>query len=295
MDNYTKTKYRYFFLSLTLSFFVLSMMFLVLMNAAHPRIPESLTREPETEADSVYVPTAADALSILFIGTSGDDASAGTFILARFDPARGKVPIVALPPQTAVHNSGRTEPLSEVYRYGGAEYTRNALAETLGVPVDRYARIRLDAFISCAAAVGSVEYELAEPITVTRGEAAFTLSAGRQLLDGQKVSDVIRYGGYPGGELERCAVTAGLTAAIVNQRMDVCLSTVVDSVFEKVINLISTDISYNDYYERKRAAQFLAKLGEDPGTPLTVSGEFSEDGTYAISDTFLALLSQHFR
>lgn len=294
MSDYVKIKYRYFFLSFSIAFFVLSLMFLFLMSTVHPKTPESLVREPETAvANTVYLPNPRDSLSVLFMGVETDSAACGTFILARFDPASGKVPVAVFPPRTAIKNNGKLETLSEVYRFGGAEYTKKALGETLGIPIDRYVRIRMDSFLTCAAAIGSVEFDLPVEVTITRGGAAFTLSKGKQLLDGQKVADIIRYQDYPGGEAERCRVTAELTAAIVNQRMDVCLSTVVDNVFEKIINLIATDISYTDYYERKHAAEFLARLGDGPASPVALNGEWSGDGKlYTLSDTTFAALTQ---
>ncbi len=294
MHEYAKASYRYFFLAFSVAFFVLSLMFLSLMNIVHPKAPESLTRVPDADVPAVYAPTESDALSVLFIGVEKENSTTGTFILAKFDPARGKVPITVFPPQTAVQNGDKIETLAEVYEFGGAEYTKKALAASLGIPIDRYMRIRLDAFIISAAAVGTVEYDLNEPITISRGGASVTLNQGKQLLDGQKAADVISYS-YPDGELHRCKVAADLTAQIVNQRMDICLSTVVDSVFEKIINLVSTDISYTDYYNRKHAAEFLAQVGENPATPIDVAGFWSDDKRlYTLADTFLAKMTQVF-
>lgn len=294
MEKYKSVKYRYFFMSFSISFLVLSVMFLFLMNLVHPKTPASLTAEPDPDAKAMsYVPSSEDALSVLFIGCTTEESAAGTFILAKFNPAGGKVPIIVFPPQTAVNNAGKTESLSEVYRYGGADYTRNALSETLGIPIDRYVRMRMDSFIAAAAAVGTVEFNLPEKITIERSGAEVTLSAGKQLLDGQKVAAIMRNENYPGGELERCRIAGELTGAIVDQRMDICLSTVVDNVFEKLINLITTDISYPDYYSRKPAAEFLARLRQNPAEAIPVSGEWNDDSSlYTLSDTFLALLTQ---
>lgn len=259
-------------------------------------MPESLLREPEeTDIPSVYAPSAQDSLTVLFIGVETENSKSGTFLLARFDPAGGKVPIIVFPPQTSIKNNDKTEPIFEVYRYGGAEYTKNALAETLGIPIDRYVKMRLDSFIVAAAAIGTVEYDLMDSISVNHGGASVTLKRGLQLLDGQKVADIIGYD-YPEGELYRCKVTAELAASIVNQRKDICLSTVIDNIFEKIINIINTDISYPDYYDRKNAAIFLAKMHPNPAQPIEVTGKWSEDGKdFILSDTFLAGLTQIMR
>ncbi len=128
-------------------------------------------------------------------------------------------------------------------------------------------------------------------MTVTRAGVTQTLAKGNQLLDGQKAADVI--GGYPGGELERCRATGELAAAIIDQRRDICSSVAFESIFEKLVNLISTDISTLDFHDRRDAAEYMAKLPGGIATPISVSGSYSsEDGLYHLSDTFLALLSQ---
>lgn len=296
MTEYSKIKYRYFLLSFSIAFFILALMLLFMISAVQPQIPESLLREPEeTDVSAVYAPTSQDSLTVLFIGVENDASTSGTFLLARFDPVGGKVPIIVFPAQTAIRNADKTETIAEVYRYGGAEYTKTALAETLGIPIDRYVKLRLDSFIAAAAVIGTVEYDLTDTITVGHGGASVTLKQGKQLLDGQKVADIIGYD-YAEGEIYRCKVTADLAAVIVNQRKDICLTTVVDNVFEKIINLINTDISYTDYYNRKNAAKFLAQMCPEPAEPIDVAGRWDEGGeVFVLSDTFLASLTQVMR
>jgi LCP family protein required for cell wall assembly len=291
----SKTKYRYFFLSFLLAFVLLSVLLYALARIARPGAEGARVAEP-AEPIAAYLPTREDALSVLFVGLDAAGNSADTFLLARFDPAGGSVPIVAFPRETAVTNHGETETIAEVYRYGGAEYLRARMAESYGITIDRYARMDIGAFVAAADAVGAVEFELPTPLTTeAEGAMPVTLSAGMQLLDGRAAANIIRFSGYEGGELDRCAMVADLTAEAVNQRMDIVLSALVDNVFRTIINLVDTDISYADYDDRRGAAVFLAKLGQDPGKPLYTEGNYSEDGTvYNLSDTFVAELRQAF-
>lgn len=286
--------YRYFFLSFSAAFFVLSVLFLFLMTTVHPKTPESLgvVRQQEKE---LYLPTSQDCMTVLLIGYKTGRTQANSFVLARFDPVRGKVPLVVLPPQTLVQNGDKTETLRQVYEYGGADYARNALARTLGVPVHRYVRIHTDAFVACADAVGTVEFALPGDLTVQSGGVSAVLRAGTQLLDGQRVLAVVESGGAEQGELARCHLAGELAAAIVNQRIDVVQSTLVDKVFETVINLIDTDISYPDYDNCKAAAELLAQLSRNPAYSLPAAGEMEQNGErFALGDTFVAQVRQSF-
>ncbi len=284
-------KAKYFLLSFSLAFFVLSVLLLTLMSLARPGSPETAAVISETD-EPAYTPDEDDALSVLFVGVDGD-GQAGMFILARFDPARGRVPVAAFPPSTAVQNKGNTESLAEVFRYGGAGYAGDALAKILNAPIDRWVVMSRDVFVVCAAAIGAAEFDLPEAVTAVRDGVTHTLAAGTQLLDGQKAADIIGYEDFSGGELERCRITGELAAAIIDQRRDICGSVALDSIFEKIINLISTNISFTDFDARREAAECMAKLPESVAMPIAVSGSYSQDGNlFHLSDTLLARLSQ---
>jgi len=286
--------YRYFLLSFSTAFLVLSVLFLFLMITVHPS-PTRAEDLAEQPVSAPYTQDASDALTVLFIGSETGSSQAGSYILARFDPAGGKVPVTALPPQTIVENAGKSEPLSAVFAYGGADYARNALSRTLGIPIDRYVRIDTGAFITCAGVIGAVEFDLPADMALEGRDRSIVLSAGRQLLDGHKVASVIAFRDLEGGEPARCRLAGELTAAIVNQRIDVTKSTLVDKIFERIINLIDTDISYTDYDNRREAALYLADRYPDPAASLSVQGRFNEDGTrFTLSDTFLARLAREF-
>jgi len=286
--------YRHFFLAFALAFFALSLSFLFLMTTVHPSTPKSLEVE-ELTPHIPYMPTGQDALTVLFIGSQTGAVEAGGFILVRFDPVGGAVPVVVFPPQTLVENGDKREALSQVYRYGGADYTRKALEKTLGVTIHRYVRMQPEAFLACADLIGSVEFDLPADLPVQRGNMHVVLSAGPQLLDGQKVLDIITCGGAEEDELAQYRLTGDLVAAIVNQRMDVVQSTLIDKIFGVVINLIDTDISFLDYDNRKEAALYMAEQSRDPAYPLPVAGQMEDGGAgFTLSDTFIVQVVQAF-
>lgn len=289
-----KRRIRYFFLSFSTSFLLISLLLYGMVSTVHPASVPSVEYEPLEDATD-YLPSREQALNVLFVGVAPDGAEAGMFILARFDPERGRVPIVVFPRQTAVRNRNRTETLAQVYQYGGANYTRQALADTLGVSIHRYVRMDPSEFLVVAATIGVVEFALENEIVVRTGTASeMRLPPGMQLLSGEKAAAVLSHS-HPGGELARCDVAAQLTAAIVNQRIDIVHTATVDKVFQKIVNLVETDISYTDYDERKEAAVFIAQLEDEPAVPITVSGAYNADQSlYTLSDTFVALLTQTF-
>lgn len=293
MDKRKTLRLHYFLLSFSAAFFFISLMFLFLITTVHPDSPQEVM-QPATEEEP-YIPDEGDALTVLLFGVDSADAVAGTYILARFDPVGRGVRVAVFPPQTLMASGQREETLSEAYRYGGARYTRDALAEHLNLPIHRYARISLSGFVTAAQAVGNVEFDLEEELVLSDGDFAVQLYPGRQLLDGRKVAALIRSRDYPGGEIQRCQMVARLTCAIVDQRIDVVNSVLLDKIFETIINLVDTDISYTDYEERKAPARMLAEGDRPLGVAVAVEGELSADGErFVLPDTTLAALGRQF-
>jgi len=296
MDSGRAYKAKYFALSFCASFLLLAAFFYFMMSGTHAGSGEiSATPAQTAQALDTYQPDESDALTLLVFGTERVDSVAETFVLLRFDPVRGEVSVAVFPPQTLLTYDGREETLSDAYRFGGAAYTRQALSSYLDIPIDRFARISISGFITAAAAVGTVEFDLAESVTLSDGELTVTLNPGPHLLDGRQVAALIRHPGYDGGEMQRAQITAQLVSAIIDQRIDIVNSTLLDRVFETVINLLDTDITYGDYLNRQPAARQMANNGQAIAHTIELPGVFTEDGQrFVLTDAALAGLTLRF-
>jgi anionic cell wall polymer biosynthesis LytR-Cps2A-Psr (LCP) family protein len=281
---------RYFLLSFAAAFFLWSVLYLLLAASARPDTAATAVN-PVADLEDPYRPGPGDALTVLFMGMPGLRDTPGAYLLARFDPAGGRVAIAALPPHMQVLHSGKPESLTEVYAYGGVLYTRELLAKSLGITIDRYVRLTPEGFLRCAEAIGSVEHFLPAPLRLERDGARLELDRGLQLLDGNKALLLLRHA-Y-GSTEERLSAQASLAAALTEQRRDVILSTLAESIFGEVINRIDSDISYTDYLERKAAGDYFARL-PGPVTKIIAMSGSEQDGLYQASDTFIAELRRYF-
>jgi len=235
-----------------------------------------------------YIPRPEDRITVLFIGSNPQGTD--SFLLARFDPVRGRIPLVFFPPQTMLDS----ETISQIFQSSGADETRNALSGLLGVPIDRYVSMDTSAFIAAANIIGSVQFEMREDIVISHGSTSMTLTPGIQLLDGAAVANIINSADFD-DELARGAMITGLAAEIVNQRIDVVDSVLVDAIFMGVINLINTDITFMDYESRKAPARFLHRLRPNPAYPVSPFGEISPDGlNFELSEDFIYEVSDIF-
>jgi len=275
---------RYFFLAFSIAFLGFSLLFLAFTNMSSVKPAPVIYTHPE----EVYSPEPGDSLTVLAMGTPGKGDLPGMYVLARFNPAAGEIPFTLLTPDTLITNNGKRESLSEVYKYGGASYTRDSLAEELGIVIDRYVRIDQKGFITAIDAVGSMEYYLEEDYDLEQNGISMVLRSGIQLLDGKKTAALLSRP-HRGGD-ERLQRAGKLIEAYINQRIDIFLSIAADGVFGKVINLVDTDIAYTDYHIRKEAAAYLAGSGREVAVyiPITVTGG---DSGFELTDTLKARLA----
>lgn len=295
LNRHVGNKNRLIWGTFSLAFVCFMIFFCFLLLLVQPQ--QTNSRTTYTAMDSVMkdTPTPEQALTVLCIGVSPDSKEANCFVLVHYDPASGQIPVMTFPVETMVQNEDTMQTLAEVYRYGGAVFSRNALSATIGIPIDRYVRMDEANFLIAAQTVGNIEFSLQNEMRLGSGPNPIILSAGVHLLDGAMMQSMMAYDRYVGGRLEQCGMVSQLTAAMINQRMDIALSAVVDQVFQKIVNLIETDISYTDYEERKQSAVFLAELAGDPAFVIDVTGQYNGDQTeFTLSDTFSPKLMQTF-
>ena len=281
-----KDSARLFILSFMLTLFIVSLMYLFMTVTVHPHAPP----ERQIAAEEAYIPREEDALTLMFFGTQIPGGVAETYILLRFDPVRRRILVVPFLPQTEISYAGGNETLAYLYRFGGAQYASDALSEYLQIQIDRFVRISMSNFILAANVVGRVEYEIEEEMTLIEGDAVITLNPGLQLLDGRMIATIVTQPGLT--PEERAALTGKLAAAGINQRIDIVRSTLIDAVFERIINLIDTNISFIDYEQRKAPAIFIADE-DNPAELILPDGVWADD-VFRLHDTFIARLAHAF-
>ncbi len=280
MEEQNKTvRRRAFIMAFAVTFLLLALILMALVLYLYPKDAFFKPRSSTITPTSIYIPKEEERLTLLLIGNDGTDAPPGSYMLLHFDPVSGKIPVVVLPPETLVKNGNREETLASVYRFGGSRLVKQAVADTLMIPIDRYARFDLATFSKLVELVGSVDYQVPQALSYKGDGMDIQLNAGLQHLSGDDIANIIRYPVYEGGESERCTKAADLVCSIINQRLNIALSTQIDDIFKTVVNMVDTDVAYIDYETRKDAAEMLTKLSIEPATPIPMEGKYNLDET----------------
>ena len=240
--------------------------------------------------------SAEDGLTVLVMGVKDAESISNTYLLLRFDPLRGRIPVTSLPPQTLVVKPQGDQtpiPLTETYRFGGHTLTVQALENTLGFPIDRYAVVEADAFLKLGELAGPVQYLLGQTLDYADSERVIRLSKGTQLVDGQKALDIVTYPDYPGGDSIRAEMTASLAVQIINSKIALAASAGAEELFKAVINQVETDITFLDFEERRALAAEMESLS--PAIQIYPDGGYDANGkTYQLSENTVRMLGAYF-
>lgn len=223
-------------------------------------------------AEEVSVEPAGTPLA--FIGTdspffrvlvAGSDATSGlcdVMMLVSLERETGKVCVLQLPRDTyAAYTDGGYRKLNgALHALGSMRAVADFLSEALGVPIDRTLHLSPTAFRSLVDAVGGVEIELSEPMHYEDPVQGLSihLEAGRQVLDGAKAEQFVRYrSGYARGDLERMDAQKQFLSALFSRLSGSLTPATVTKLVGVLLREVETDLT---------ATELLSLVGDASGT-----------------------------
>ena len=118
------------------------------------------------------------------------------------------------------------------------------------------------------------------------GGIGITLEKGVQLLDGQRLWELLRKE-LPADTLLQCKLLPELMALCINQHLEYLQQDYSSSLFSAAVNAGTSDLIFSDYDTRRQAAAFLSQLSEEPAQPLTAEFVRNPDATLSLSDDSL--------
>ena len=210
-------------------------------------------------------------LNIALLGTDGDGFRSDVNMVASLNLTTKEVHLISVPRDTRVvmtddmiaylEKNGRTVPqangvygqckLTEVHAYAGegnrSTFSVAMLENILGIDIDYYVKVDLDAFKDIVDAVGGVEFDVQERLYYSDPAQGLyiNLYPGPQLLDGEKAEMLVRFReGYAQKDLKRIEVQQEFLKAFISQ---VCSS---DKIFMEKVESdmpVATALKYAGY------------------------------------------------
>lgn len=136
--------------------------------------------------------------NVLVLGVDERDTVTGsrsdTMMLVRVE--ENQVRVLSIPRDTLVKIEGHGDSkANSAYTYGGEELAKQVASDLLGVPVQYYVKVDLSGFRRLVDLMGGVWYDVPKAMHYTDPTEGLVidLEPGRQLLDGDKAEQYVRF------------------------------------------------------------------------------------------------------
>lgn len=209
--------------------------------------------------------------------TANREEKAFAFVLIRADLGQMTFRACALPPQTLVRGVAKEETIERMLFRSGMAAVCNALEESYGIPIDRYARATQGEFEKIVDQLGGVAFYVEKDLVYNTDELSMHVQGGNQTLTGSAALHVMRYPEWEQGELYQYQTQARVIAALIDNHINEKNMEKGDALFNTLINLVQSDISIADYRASVQEIEKYAALPDkNPTQIISAQGEFTE-------------------
>ncbi len=232
-------------------------------------------------------------LNVAVFGVDVDTGSerSDTCMVVHFDSAKESIEILSIPRDTRVTFCDEVRALysangrgydyvgkfNSVYAFGGKEFGAQGavlqIEDLLGISVDHYVKVDLEAFCAIVDAIGGVEFYVAEDMykdMSDTGDIVIDLKEGYQLLDGEAAQALVRYRGYDNADIGRVAVQQDFIAALAEKVLstETLLKNLPDLI-SVLYDYVDTDVSMTDAL---KYINYVDKINMDNMASYTLPG-----------------------
>ena len=161
--------------------------------------------------------------NILAVGRDKVGLNTDTIMLAHIDTELNTLNIMSIPRDTMSNQNRYVKKINAAYGVGGKaniEQLKSEITDLLGVQVDRYVVVNLDAFEQVIDAIGGVTIDVPRDMKYRDPyqDLTINLSKGPQTLNGEQAIGFVRYrAGYAEGDLGRIEAQQLFIQALINQ------------------------------------------------------------------------------
>ncbi len=206
------------------------------------------TQEPEaTPSEDVVVYTRQKGVYTCLLLGVADMGGSDTIMLGCFDTNNKTASLISIPRDTLVEHNGKNSKINAIYNYsdGGAEGMARKVSEMLGVPVDYYMSVDLDAFEKIVDTIGGVYFDV--PVDMNYEDPLqglyIHINAGYQKLSGKQAVGVMRCRScYTSADIGRTETQRKFLTALVSQTITISNVTKVTELINILNEYVETDM-----------------------------------------------------
>ncbi|MBA1337218.1 MAG: Cell envelope-associated transcriptional attenuator LytR-CpsA-Psr, subfamily M [Firmicutes bacterium] len=198
-------------------------------------------------------------INLLILGLDGDGTRADVILLANYKPGKNSVNILSITRDTKVVVNGKTTKINALVGMGGEKLIISKVEDITGLPVNYYLTMDFVGFRKIIDGLGGVEIDV--PFDMHYDDPAqnlhIHLNKGRQVLDGKKAEQFVRYRkgnisgqGYRDGDLGRIEAQQLFIRELVKQKFNLKYISKIDDIYAVLKEHTKTNIQLADimYY-----------------------------------------------
>lgn len=192
--------------------------------------------------------------TILLGGLDDENGGSDTNLLMALDAQNGSIHIVSLPRDTLLNVSWSVKKLNNAYHHGGFSQTMNEVSRLLGIPVDYYVTVDLQAFAELVDAIGGVDFDI--PVNMDYDDPYQDLhihfEQGPRHLTGQEALQVVRWRqnndgtGYATADIGRIGTQQAFLTAVAKQTLQLSNWDKIGSMAEIFQKSVDTDLKLSN-------------------------------------------------
>ncbi|TFB09159.1 LytR family transcriptional regulator [Candidatus Atribacteria bacterium MT.SAG.1] len=220
-------------------------------------------------------------VNILIVGCDviENHGRADTIVFLSISPKTKDVLILSIPRDTRVEIPGRgMDKINHAYAFGGEKLISKTVSSFLDVPIHFYAVADFNGFVNIIDELGGVEIDVEKEMHYVdkAGGVEINLYPGKQILDGKKSLQYIRFRNDKLGDLGRIKRQQKLALAVIKKMMNFDSITKIPQISEEIKRYIETNIKVQDAIALanlfKGVNQEKFKLETVHGNPVYIEG-----------------------
>lgn len=219
-----------------------------------------------------------DVVNFLVLGLDNDETRADVILLLNFDTGSKNLNILSIARDTRVRVKGEYCKINAVYSKG-IRLMKNKITEITDLDIDYYAVMNLKGFRETIDLLGGVEFDV--PFRMKYDDPTqdlhINLLKGRQILDGDKAEQLIRYRkgnrkgqGYSEGDIGRIEIQQEFLKELIRQKVNLKYIGKIDEMFGILKKYLKTDIGIDEVV---KYAGSIAGLQKDNTGFFTLPGD----------------------
>lgn len=166
-------------------------------------------------------PIKKGPFNILILGKDAEDfknpGRSDTIIVVHVDPEKKNALAVSIPRDTKVKINNQTSKINAAYPKGGPELAEKEIEKLLDIEIARFYVVNWQGFEKIVDLLGGIWIDVEKPMYYRGYDTYIDLKPGRQLLNGEKALDYVRFRNDRQGDLGRITRQQEFLLELVDQ------------------------------------------------------------------------------